>query len=511
MRKLLLTVLALATLTVNAFAAKTYNADVVVVGSGVAGITAAAYAAENGLKVVMIEKLAITGGQLFLIEGTFAVESPTQFADMVGLTKKKAFEQTMDYAAWKADASLVKRIIDYSGDTIVWLMDRGVIMKGLLADVPDGNRVYHTYESNNPGAQFRDTMIGILNKNKAVVLTETPGTALITNKKGDVIGVKARDLEMDEDVIINTKAVIIATGSFAQNKELILKYNPAFPADIHANGLKGNMGDGITMGQAVGADVTNMNVALSEGAVPTNTLYDELYTDRKMLQAYMMLKTKSLWVNKFGNRFVNEDHSGDFSIVQNALITNGHSQFVIMDADYRDDLMKITGTHTNYFTLFGRGEKIDLFDEVLADGLKRKYMWKANSIEDLAKQMGMDPKILRATVDRYNELSRSGEDVDFAKDSAYMKPLVKAPFYAIRGENTICDMAGGLKINRNAQVMHVNGGPITGLYAAGATAGGMYGDNYPYIMPGFASGMAINTGRFAVEHISETMFKKKIK
>ncbi|MDR2400269.1 MAG: FAD-binding protein [Deferribacteraceae bacterium] len=495
----------------NSFAAKVYNTDLVVVGSGVAGITAATYAAENGIKVVLLEKTAVIGGQLFLIEGTFAVESPIQFADMVGLTKQKAFKQTMDYAAWKTDASLVKRIIDNSAETIVWLQKKGVEMGALITDTPDGNRTYHTYKSGNPGKQFVDSMLKVLKANKTIILTETKGEQFIVNPKGEVTGIKARDTANDEDIVVNAKAVVMATGSYAQNREILLKYNPYYPADIHANGLKTNFGDGIVMGLAIGADVANMTTILSEGAVPTNTDYDELYTDRKMLQAYMVLKTKSLWVNKFGNRFMNEDLSGDFTVVQNALVTNGHSQIVVMDAYYRDDLMKITGAHTNYFTLFGRGEKIDLFDEILADGIKRGYAWKANTIEDLAKQMKINPATLKASVERYNQLANTGEDSDFGKDSYLMRPLVKAPFYAFRGENTICDTAGGLKINRNAQVLHTEGYPIKGLYAAGAVSGGMYGENYPYIMPGFASASAINAGRFAVEHFAETFLNKKIK
>jgi len=256
------------------------------------------------------------------------------------------------------------------------------------------------------------------------------------------------------------------------------------------------------MGLEAGADLRNTDIVISESIVPTNTLYLEQYVDKKMLDAYMMLKAQTLWVNTAGHRFMDESHSDDFTIVFNAIHNQGNQAFVIMDDAKRVDLMQGAGSDTNYFTVYDKGQKVVHFDEVVADGQKRGYAFKANTIPELAKLMGVNPTVLQATVDRYNKMARAGVDTDFGKKHNLI-PIVKAPFYAFKGDGTICDMTGGLLINSKAQVMDKKGNPIKGLYAAGSMAGGMYGTEYPYINPGFASATAIATGRFAVQDVAE--------
>ncbi|USD37535.1 FAD-binding protein [Ferrimonas sp. SCSIO 43195] len=497
----------------HAFAITEYNTDLVIVGSGVAGLTAAAYAEENGVDTIVLEKLATPGGQLYLIEGTYAVETPLQKREMVGLTKEKSFQETMDYAGWKANPALVKRIIDDSDGNIKWMMDRGIKMGGLITDTPDGNRTYHTYHDHNPGAQTVEVLTKIISDNGGQIFTETPGTKLVTNGKGEVTGIWA-DSADEGEIKINAKAVLMATGSISHNKELLVKYNPelliAGAEPMKSNALKSNTGDGIIMGQAVGADLANLDMVISEALVPTNTDYKEIYTSDVMLDAYMMMKAHSLWVNTHGDRVMDESLAGDFTVVLNVLKNFGNQGVVIMDDAKRKDMMQGSGSDTNYFTLYDTGRKVVNFDKVIKDGQKRGYAFKANSIRELAKQLQIDPATLQASVDRYNTLAKEGADTDMGKDAQYLSSLLTPPFYALKGDTTICDMGGGLKINHKSQVMHLKGNAIKGLYAAGATAGGMYGDNYPYIDPGFASAAAIATGRFAVQDVAEKFLNKTL-
>ncbi len=500
-------------LSASVFADEEYNTDLVIVGSGTAGLTAAAYAAQNGIKTIVLEKLANTGGQLSVIEGTYAVDSSLQHNEMVGLTREKSFEETMEYAGWKANPALVKRIIDTSADNYQWMIDSGIAMGPLITDTVDGHRVYHTYANHAPGPQAIGVLTDIIDKNGGKILTETPGKKLLLGKNGEVVGIQAHN-ELKGNITVHAKAVLMATGSIANSVELLKKFAPNLAINgnpLKSIAIKHNTGDGVQMGLDIGAQTANTDLVIGESLVPTNTVYAEMYTSKVMMDAYMMLKAHSLWVNPSGERFLNEGLAGDFTIVNNAILNYGNQAFVIMDDAKRKDLMDGKGSDTNYFTMYNRGQKVVNFDKVIADGQKRGYAFKANSIEELAKKMGVDQGTLVATVKRYNQLATKGSDDDFAKDPQHLIPLVTPPFYAMKGDSTICDMGGGLKINHKSQVIGANGKPIKGLYAAGATAGGMYGDNYPYINPGFASAAAIATGRFAVEDMANAFLSKALK
>ncbi|USD37539.1 FAD-binding protein [Ferrimonas sp. SCSIO 43195] len=484
-----------------------YSTELVIVGSGTAGLTAAAYAESIGIDTIVLEKLATPGGQLYLIEGTYAVETPLQAKNMVGKTRAQSFKEAIEYTDWKANPRLVKRIVDTSADNLKWLEDAGVAFgTTLVTDTPDGNRVNHTYADHNPGKQAVDALSKVIFDNGGKILTETAGAELITNKKGDVVGIYA-DSEDEGRIKINADAVLMATGSIAQNKKLLMKYAPELMVDgepMKSISLTSNTGDGVIMGEKVGAEMADLGLVIGESFVPRNTLYKEMYSSNTMLDAYMMMKAQSLWVNFKGERVFDESLSGDFTKVLNAFKNHGNQGIVIMDDAKRQDLMEGAGSDTNYFTMYDRGRKIVNFDKAIKNGEKRGYAFKANSIEELAKKMGIDVTTLTATVSRYNEQAQKGEDIDFGK-KAHFDPLLTPPYYALWGHSTICDMSGGLKIDHNAQVIGKKGLPIKGLYAAGATAGGMYGGKYPYINPGFASATAIATGRFAVEHVKSEL------
>ncbi len=501
--KLLLT-LALSMLAIQpAFAQQVYKADVIVVGSGMAGSSAAAAAAEKGLDTILIEQLPGLGGVGHFVEGSFAVGSRLQSEAMVDLDRSKAFVQIMDYAHWKVDGSLVKRVVDYSAPTIAWLEDKGIMFTAVHRSYVGGNEVYHNYETVNPGKHFANTLAKVVTDNGGKVFTEMRAYELITNKKGEVVGVWATD-EEDEKVRFDAKAVILATGSFTANKELRAKYTTV-PENIKTLTLPKNDGQGLLMGLSVGADTADMNTIIWEGAFPVNRTYGELWDEPYLLDMYMALKSKDLWVNQAGYRFLNESFSGDFTIVSNSLMMHDNIQIAILNEDMVEDLKTGQGAHTGYFTMFQKGQKLKYMDQAIADGLKNGYAFKANSIKDLAKQLGMDPKVLEATVERYNELAQAGNDTDFGKSAEFMRPLTEGPYYAFKGINTICDSMGGLKINRNAQVLDTKGQPIKGLYAAGNVSGGMVGSDYHYIAPGYASTIAMTTGRFAAEHIADEL------
>ncbi len=510
MKKLFVVVISFMVLCVSVHA-KTYSTELVIIGSGIGGLTSAGYAGENGIKTILVEKLPAVGGQLMFLDDTFAVGSPVQIRENIYYDPKETFNELMAYHQWFADVGLVKNLVYRSGSTIQWLNDRGIIINHVTAIEPNGKRTAHRYASGNPGKPFIDAMMAVIKKSGNVtVMTETKATRLLTDKTGAVIGIEATD-EDGEIITINSKAVLVATGSFVQDKELLLKYNPGFPADIRGLGLPQNMGDGIKMGQAIGADVANMNVMVWEGAVPPNMTNEELMSRADYLAANVAVKNPSLFLNKNGRRFVNEEHSGNYSVISNALTKNGHILFMLMDEPMKQDLQYGSGAKIGYYTYFAAGQRITSLDDVFKVGPSKGFAWKANTVEEVARLAGLDPVVVRQSVDRYNALAEKGDDEDMGKSTIHLKPIKKGPFYIVRGDNTICDGAGGLKVNENSQVYHVNGTLIKGLYATGSVAGGKYGPSYSYITPGFASASAMNGGFIAIDHASGTLMAKKNK
>jgi fumarate reductase flavoprotein subunit len=208
---------AMMALSLPAFSLTQYTTDLVIVGSG----TAAATAAQMGVKAITIEKSPTIGGQLHVIEGTYAVGTDIQRKEMIGLNAEKSFDQTMKYAAWRADPQLVKRIIEASGPNIKWMMDTGVAMKGVMTDTLDGNRVYHTYAGHYPGEQAVGALMKVIREKGGKVLTEMKGEHLIIDKDGTVTGVVAKNLKTGEEVRIHAKAVLLAAGSMANGPDMM--------------------------------------------------------------------------------------------------------------------------------------------------------------------------------------------------------------------------------------------------------------------------------------------------
>ena len=225
-----------------------------------------------------------------------------------------------------------------------------------------------------------------------------------------------------------------------------------------------------------------------------------------------MNKGPSLQLNKNGRRFFNEGLSGDFSVSGNALRINGNYLYTLIDDDEKRDLETGSGAVFGYFGHALPGDKMTGLSNLFSGkGRMAEVAFVGSTIEEVAKKAGLDPKAVRATVDRYNKLCDEGVDSDFNKDRRYLRPVRKGPFYIVKGQHTICDTAGGLLVTEDAQVIGKNGDPIPGLYASGAMAGGKYGPSYVYnVATGYASASAMMGGTFAVQDIAKKSFKRKI-
>ncbi|MGE4268179.1 MAG: FAD-dependent oxidoreductase [Deferribacterales bacterium] len=492
----------------GAYAKETvYNYDVVVVGSGAAGLAAALEAAEDGLKTALIEKRAALGGSSLFIEGTFAAGTPWQKSEYIGnaADPDEMFKQVMAYNHWRTNAPLARKWIKNSASTLGWIHDHGVIIEEPRTLMMDGNRTWHIFKDGK-GVQFIETMVKSIRNAGGDIYTETAGKELITDKKGNVTGIMAETAEGDK-IRFNAKGgVVIATGGFIDNKEMMKKYGIR-PDYLIIGPKEGHGGDDMKMFESIGAKMdNNMGIHLAIGTwLPGKDPNTQLPIMGMYTQLTAVLRQPYLWVNENGKRFFDESQSNNWSFSNNAVELNGGMYFGVFDENIKKYMIEegIDVSHSDWARI---GAKLDKLEEGLKAGEKEGYVYKANSLEELADKMGIDKKTFLETVRKSNQYSRQGYDEEFLKPRKYLKPIEKAPFYAIKGlSGTLITLSGPLT-NEEMQVLSDSTGkPIKGLYVAGCATGGVYGMDYHLILEGAASSFALNSGRFAAQHIAATL------
>ncbi len=470
--------------------AATFDTDVVVIGAGASGSAAAYALVEQGVQVINIEKRHQTGGTGQFSEGIFAVESKIQRANNYVFTKDQAFILIMDYSHWRPNAKLVRAYIDKSASTIDWLQNIGVHFEKLTSNYPGGYYTWHIYEGR--GRAVIDALQKQFAAKGGKLMLETPATKLITDKNGRVTGVIAKNSDGDE-VRINAKAVVIATGGFGSNKEMLKEYT-RFP-DVEVLGIDGKVGDGLRMAWEAGAAKDGrefINMSYRPGPSKEST------TNQYAASA----KQPHLWLNTKGERFTNEANIEQWPFAGNALENQGGVMFVVYDDNTRKHMVE-EGIDVGVGVMVPVATKLTNFEEDFKKGEAAGKAFKANSLKELAQKTGMDYETMKANIERYNEFCKVRHDGDFVKPSRYLNPVEKGPFYAVKSVATSLGTLGGIKINEKMQAVNDKKEPIPGLYVVGNDAGGMYGDSYDLVMAGSTVGFAMNSGRIAAENITK--------
>jgi len=464
--------------------------DVVVIGSGAAGLAAALTAAEGGAKVILFEKEKSPGGTSNFFEGIFAVESDMQRERYITYSKDEAFKNIIEFSHWIANPRLIRAIVNESGATIGWLQKQGVVFNDATINMPDSPRTYHVVKGKGEAVVKTLTMKA---KEKGVdIRLATPVKRVL--KQGDRInGVVA---EVDgEEVPVSARVVIIASGGYANNKEWIKKYTGF---DLGVNlvpvGNVDKMGDGIRMAWEIGAADEGKSLL-------------ELYRVGPMGPDFAMgsqieyaVVQPDLWVNPRGERFCDEAVAFYDASVGNvaAKIKEGFTYSLFDDAVVQRMLNR--GIDKNVVIGIPPGSKpTDIYREINA-ALARKTteIYEADSVEELAVKMGVQPAVLKATIDEYNACCDKHHDDLFAKDPKFLWPIKGPKYYAVKARTVFLGTMGGIKINEKTEVVDKKEAVIFGLYATGFDAGGMYGDSYAIKnSSGLSSAFALNSGRIA--------------
>lgn len=488
-------------MAIPAMADRVLNADVVVVGAGAGGTVAAASAQEAGLKTVLLEMNAFAGGAGNFMEGTFAVESFMQKKAGVKLTKLEEFNRMGEYHHWRINAPLVKRFIEESPKTIQWVWDHGVHWKEVKS-VWAGNKnlTWHIYPH---AGSLPAAMVNTFQKKGGTLLLQTPGETLIM-KDGRAAGVVAKDLKTGEKVTVNAKYVVLATGGYNFNKDMVVKYTGQ---DLVPSGAPGRTGDGIRMAMSAGAVGDNMGPMMINGAF--NPLEGEAICNGPNKELRAIFRQSQLYVDGAGNRYFNEQLTLDWPVASNAILRSGEWTYLFFD----DAFVKELGTKgKGYLNPCGnfiqRGQVAKELPKLLQDGVKRGDVFEGNTIEEVAKKAGLNAANLKRAAADMTKFAKQGKDTEFGKDKYYIRAVSKAPFYIVKGKLHTLASLNGVKVTENLQVVNAKDQVIPGLYALGHDAGGVYGDSYDLrIGEGTASSFAINSARIAVENIIDQQKK----
>ncbi len=473
--------------------------DVVVAGSGAAGLAAAVTLCEGGATVAVFEKQRSLGGTSNFFHGTFAVESRMQRERYIDYSRDEAFRNIMEYSHWKANALLVRAVVDESAATLEWLMERGVEFTGQMINMPRVPQTYHVLKGD--GEAVVKALATRAKDKGAHIVPATPVTA-IEREGGRLSGVV---VESDgEEVSVACKAVIIATGGYANNKEWIKRHTGReLGVDLIAVGNTGKMGDGIRMAWELGAASDGVD---SLEVLRVGPVGDEFAMGSDVEVVAMQ---PDLWVTARGERFCDESlafhdtHSGNANLRAAA---GGHT-FSLFDDSIVEHVL-VHGVDRSLTPEKPPGYRPVEFrkemEAIMTAGTTE--IFRAGSVEELALTAGMDPETLRRTIDEYNGFCAKGRDGIMAKAPRYLRPLQGPMFYAVRARTVMLGTKGGIRINERMEALDTKGEVIPGLYAGGFDAGGMYGDSYPiHVASGLSSAFALNSGRIAGQSALEFM------
>jgi fumarate reductase flavoprotein subunit len=471
---------------------KAIQTDIAIIGAGGAGLTAAVAAAEEGVKVVVLEKRNMPGGNSAVAESFFAAESPVQQWALEDAPKDVLFKMAMDYAHWKINPRIIRAFIDKSGDTVRWLQDKGLEIFWLSPYYP--NQVIRTeHQAKRGGADVVKVLLRCCEDMGVPLLRHTPAKKILTNAEGEVTGVLAT--RGAGELTIAAKSVVIATGGYAGNKELLKKYSPWYTDDI-LSPQDYHTGDGLLMALETGANTEGLGQLRMSGP--------RFHGPRKHAKTggIFCQQPNTIWVNKRGERFVDETAGFKHFESVNALLQQlGKVCYTLFDEQIKRTIIERGPIKVRQGVFYGP-QKADLAsaEKELQKETERGTVTISGSWDEIAKWIGAEPGILKETIDEYNAFCDRGHDDIFAKDRRYLIPLRNPPYYAMKGRAEILTTMGGIKINHRMEVLNCYDSPIPGLYVVGDDTGGWEPDTYNVNLSGSGLGFALNSGRIAGEN-----------
>ncbi len=468
----------------------TYDADVVIVGAGGAGMVAAITAAQAGKSVVLVEGQSVVGGNSVRATGGMnAAKTPAQdentFGESAGVEKTLAsaastYADNADITAlaatvtaqWEAyqanpegyfdsvelmeldamvggkglnNIDLVKTLCENSADSIEWLKTLNINLTSVGAfGGASVKRIHRPVDENGKTLSVGAYMVPLLEQSvngydNITLLTSTLANTILT-KDGAAVGIVATGKD-GETVTVNAKAVLLATGGFGANSAMVEQYKPELAGFMTTNAA-GAQGQGIVMAEAVGAATVDMEQI---------QIHPTVQFDTAALITEGLRGDGAILVNAEGKRFIDEVGTRDVVSAAEIAQTGSYSWLVVDQA------------------------MVDA-SSVIQGYIKKGYTVTGETYEELGKAMGVDEAAFAETMNNWNGYVEAKNDPDFGRTS-FANQLNTAPYYAIKVSAGVHHTMGGLKINTSAEVLDTNGNAIPGLFAAGEVTGGVHGAN----------------------------------
>jgi urocanate reductase len=436
--------------------------DVIVVGSGFAGLAAAAEAAKAGAKTVILEKMPTYGGNSIINGGVYAAwDSELHLRQKLNLgddSPKQHTDDTLKGGDYYNIPALVEVLAKGAPDALNWMMDEGGAKLRESVTRAGGHTAYRTHTASiMVGREFTEALRKICEK-RGVKPTLNSAVTWIWRKDADpkspVLGVEVKRGRK----VLNLRAkkgVVLASGGFSWDIDMRLRHNPRLVKEFNCTNHKGATGEMIRYAQAVGADTLQLNfIQLYPFAEPETGILDQPAVYPFNGPGYGII-----YVSKEGKRFVNELERRDVcAFAQINLGPNAKPTYSIFNEPM---ITKMGGTK-----------------EDVESGMKKGRFIQAATIPELAKKLGMPEENLVDTVNKYNKYIEQGKDPDFNKPiTKVMIPLVEGPFYGLAQWPAVHHCMGGIRINTKAQVIDVFNQVIPNLFSAGEATGGVHGSN----------------------------------
>lgn len=493
------------------------SADVVVVGAGASGVSAAVSAADKGAKVILIEKTATIGGASNLSWAGKFYNSSAAVSSGLKVNVEKEISDWIVNNHWRVDAGAIRQYVTQSGATYDWLSQKGY-KTTFINFAGEQLHMLPAYETRQD--LLRAMLAESVEKTGGQVLTETTAKKLMTSG-GAVTGVVAEKTD-GTTLEITGKSIIMATGGYAANKEMVKE---AFGFEGVNGGLGQNIGEGLQMSWDAGAKVPDnfggqmLHQTLARATEKLKAEFEPFAASYPLMLSYL---PNFMNVGSSGARFRDEAATLSAVAAANTSAFNGPYHLVIVSQSQIDELKAsgmngvqapgLPGMPPEFYASFADQFKLETpwkdADKVFEAMVKNGDGYKGNSVEELAANAGMDAAVFTDAFSKYQEATRTGMDTEFGKAKEYLLPMgEKGPYYAIIAEINNLGSVGGLLVNTQFQVLNDQRVPLKGLYAVGLESEGvLYNDTY--VGNGVGLGYSFTSGRLGGEDAAASALAK---